>query len=326
MAIDWDTIYKQKWQELSGGYKKREDALNAAKISELNQLNSILSQNKGELESRRDDSMREAYISQMNAYRELPETLKKSGLGGGVTESAASDILRNYQNSRNSANSIFSDGVSRLNAEFGKNKSSIDARYLNLFNELEDAKNKDVWEQTKFAYNAALEEQKRLEERQKARNAQIAERQKARQAQIAAQAAAVEEKRRWEAEQTQAQAAAIEEKRRWEAAQAASQAKQDELIRQFNEQMAFKQQQAEWDRQQTEWERQQAELDRARAAAEAAAAAAAKSSGGSSRSKSSGGKKSGSKKTGAQSQNTKNTNSLIMNKYKKDLKKNLVKM
>ena len=267
MAIDWDTIYKQKWQELSGGYKKREDSLNAAKDAELGQLNAVLNANKSDLASRRDESMREAYISQMNAYKDLPETLKKSGISGGITETAAADILRTYQNSRNSANSLFSDGVVQLNSEYDRNKSQIDSRYLNLFNELEDAKKNDVWEQTKFAYNAAVEEQKRLEEQEKARQAQLA-----------------------------AQAAALEEKRRWEAEQALARAKQEELIRQFNEQMAFKQQQAEWERQQTEIERAQA--------------AAAKSSGGSSRS---GSKKKSSKNSGSKSSSAANTSASRFN-------------
>lgn len=262
MAIDWDAIYKQKWQELAGGYKKREDALNSAKAGELAQLNAALEQNRGYLKNQRDENMRQAYVSQMNSYLELPETLRKSGLNGGITESAAADILRTYQSARTGALNAYAEGEGKLNAEYGKNKSALDNRYLTLFKELEDARAQDVWEQTKFAYNAALEEQKKRE----------------------------------------AEAAALEEKRRWEAQQALAEAKQQELIRQFNEQMAFKQQQAAWEQAQQE--------------------AASVSSASSGSSKKSGTKKSSSKKSSSEkAQSPLSVQQMLMNAVRKNTAK-----
>lgn len=195
MAIDWNTIYTQKWNDSQKDYSEAEAAYKKAQADEQKALDQSLAAGRTQLANTRDEALRQSYITKRQNEREMPALLKANGINGGASETSAASLLRNYQNSRNSANNSYTQGDTDLTNNYNQNTAALGSRYNTLLAELLQKRKDDTWNQTQFAYNAAQQEE------------EIA-RQKAQQE---------EEKRRWEIQLQLDRDKLAEETRRWEA-------------------------------------------------------------------------------------------------------------
>lgn len=164
MAVDWNAIYEQKWNELAGGYGDQEKYLSDAQAKEQGALDTQRAEGIKNLTNTRDQNLQQAYITRRQAERDMPGLLAAQGLKGGATETAVSSILRNYQNTRNAANNRFSQDQSALDTTYATNKAELGSKYANMLAELQQTRRNEAYQQAQFAYQAAqAEEAARLE-------------------------------------------------------------------------------------------------------------------------------------------------------------------
>lgn len=164
MAVDWNVIYEQKWNELAGGYGDQEKYINDAQTKEQGALDTQRAEGIKNLTNTRDQNLQQAYITRRQTERDMPGLLAAQGLKGGATETAVSSILRNYQNTRNAANNRFSQDQSALDTTYATNKAELGSKYANMLAELQQTRRNEAYQQAQFAYQAAqAEEAARLE-------------------------------------------------------------------------------------------------------------------------------------------------------------------
>ena len=147
MAVDWNAIYEQKWNELAGGYGDQEKYINDAQAKEQGALDTQRAEGIKNLTNTRDQNLQQAYITRRQAERDMPGLLAAQGLKGGATETAVSSILRNYQNTRNAANNRFSQDQSALDTTYATNKAELGSKYANMLAELQQTRRNEAYQQ-----------------------------------------------------------------------------------------------------------------------------------------------------------------------------------
>ena len=122
---NFDAIYDQIYNSLP-------DVEGQLKALQQNDVDSLTAQKDAQdkkLQTERDETLRQAYITQELNKRDLPAMMAAQGLTGGITETAATDILRDYRNSTNSSRKAYSDAYTDLSNTYDTNVAGVNSTY-----------------------------------------------------------------------------------------------------------------------------------------------------------------------------------------------------
>lgn len=169
---DWKTIYEDKFNESSRGYeeqkKQYEDAMAAEQAALQKRYDTAKANAKDDLEK----ANQQAYIARVMAEKNMPQRLAAQGITGGMTETTASNIFRNYLNSRNAANTAYTKAAADLESGYMSDRTNIQSGWTQKMADLNAQRQAQALEQAKLAYQIAVEE----EERRKREEAEAAAR------------------------------------------------------------------------------------------------------------------------------------------------------
>lgn len=169
---DWKTIYEDKFNESSKGYeeqkKQYEDAMAAEQAALQKRYDTAKANAKDDLEK----ANQQAYIARVMAEKNMPQRLAAQGITGGMTETTASNIFRNYLNSRNAANTAYTKAAADLENGYMSDRTNIQSGWTQKMADLNAQRQAQALEQAKLAYQIAVEE----EERRKREEAEAAAR------------------------------------------------------------------------------------------------------------------------------------------------------
>lgn len=175
MAIDWNAIYQEELARIDdptnqingerdlalGALTSNKDtslaALNARKESDINAMNETKTAQENKLSDVLTDALRVAYINREMEKKDLPALMSNLGLTGGVTETAAGDLLRNYRNSRNSANKSYNTSLTDLSNNYNTNLAALNSQYQGDWDDIVSAYNTN-YSNTQRDYEQQLRE------------------------------------------------------------------------------------------------------------------------------------------------------------------------
>jgi hypothetical protein len=125
MAIDWNAIYEEELNRIPD----TSDQLRKLQQQDIAALDTQRGAQESALRKQLSDAMRQAYITREMNRRDLPAIMSNMGLTGGITETAANDLLRDYRNTRNTANRSFTDSQTSLANTYNTNLASLNSDY-----------------------------------------------------------------------------------------------------------------------------------------------------------------------------------------------------
>jgi hypothetical protein len=125
MAIDWNAIYEEELNRIPD----TSEQLRGLQQKDIAALDTQRDAQESALRQQLSDAMRQAYITREMNRRDLPAIMSNMGLTGGVTETAANDLLRDYRNTRNTANRSFTDSQTSLKNTYNTNLAALNSDY-----------------------------------------------------------------------------------------------------------------------------------------------------------------------------------------------------
>lgn len=132
----YDNQYNSYVAEQDKTKANEESTLNQNKQKELDALTQRQAYETGTANQSADKSLQESYVSRMMAQKQLPQLLSAQGVTGGGVESRYADIIRAYENARNSTEtqraSTLGELGSRYTGLFGDIESAYGTKYSDL--------------------------------------------------------------------------------------------------------------------------------------------------------------------------------------------------
>jgi hypothetical protein len=144
MAIDWDTIYEEELAKIDDPT----DDIGNLKTADIKALDDQTAASKQELKTTLVDALRQAYVAKEMNKKDLPALMSNLGLTGGVTETAASDLLRDYRNSRNSANTNYNKFLTDIDNTYTQGINSINSKYGQMLIDALAQRSRDAYSNT----------------------------------------------------------------------------------------------------------------------------------------------------------------------------------
>lgn len=157
---DWNKIFQEEYafsqNGVSGDAAKYEQLLQ----EELAQMLKEEQSYERDLKNTRDERLRQAYVTKRKAEKDAPMTLAEAGISGGAAETTLMDILREYLNSRNLAESDYSRDLTNKTNEYVKSKNDITLKYRNLISDANEKARSEALKRASFAKQMAAEQAK----------------------------------------------------------------------------------------------------------------------------------------------------------------------
>ena len=125
MPIDWNAIYEEELAKI----EDPTTGINALKDADVKALDTAKATQESTLGKTRDESLRQSYITREMNKRDLPSIMSNMGLTGGITETAAGDLLRDYRNTSNSARKGYNTGVTDIANTYNTNVAGLNSTY-----------------------------------------------------------------------------------------------------------------------------------------------------------------------------------------------------
>ena len=164
---DWKTIYEDKFNESSKGYEEQKAQYESAMTAEKAALENKYNTAKADAQSDMEKANQQAYISRVMAEKNMPQRLAAQGITGGMTETTASNVFRNYLNSKSAANTAYTKAVTDLTNGYMSDSASIQSSWTQKMADLDAQRQAQALEQAKLAYQIAVDEEKRKKEEAK---------------------------------------------------------------------------------------------------------------------------------------------------------------
>ena len=96
MAPNWDDIYRDKFNESSKGFDEQRKQYQDAQAAEQAALDKQRDTASKRAQQELERASQEAYIARTMAGKKMPQMLAAQGISGGMTETTASNIFRDY--------------------------------------------------------------------------------------------------------------------------------------------------------------------------------------------------------------------------------------
>lgn len=151
--------YTQYLNDLGSQYKVQMDTETQNYNASKKNLDSSYNRSAGQLGTVREQAMRDAYVSQQKAMRDMPVTLAAQGIRGGMTESTYGNLLKTYQNSRNAATTSYNQQYGDLTQNYQNNMTELENAYRKNISDIKAAQNADAWARANDSWAAYLQEQ-----------------------------------------------------------------------------------------------------------------------------------------------------------------------
>lgn len=124
-GIDWNAIYNEELNKIADPTEQ----INALKSADIGALDTAKAAQELKLGQTRDESLRQAYVTREMNRKDLPAIMSNMGLTGGITETAANDLLRDYRNTSNSARRSYDTSATDLANTYGTNVANLNSTY-----------------------------------------------------------------------------------------------------------------------------------------------------------------------------------------------------
>jgi hypothetical protein len=149
MAIDWNAIYEEEFNKIEDPTAR----INTLKETDIKAIRTAADAQDALFGRTRDESKRQAYVTQQLNRRDMPTYMAALGLTGGPTETAIIDANRDYRNTVNSADRTYGDAATALKTNLAANEATVGSTYgQQLLQALENRK-------TQATNNASLRAQ-----------------------------------------------------------------------------------------------------------------------------------------------------------------------
>lgn len=122
-------IYNQQVNLLGGSYDTQRNTLAENLDRAKNALRTTYNQSVRNVSNDAENSLKQAYISNMLAKRNIAQQLSAMGLNGGMTETTLAGLANNYGNQRNSINAAKLNNLSNLEGNFNNSLSDLEGNY-----------------------------------------------------------------------------------------------------------------------------------------------------------------------------------------------------
>ena len=124
-----NNTYNELLSLLSGSYDTQRNTLAENLERAKNSLLSTYNNNKSNLSADAESSLKQAYISNMLAKRNIAQQLSAMGLNGGMTETTLAGMANNYGNQRNNINTALNRSLADLMNNYNNNLSELEGNY-----------------------------------------------------------------------------------------------------------------------------------------------------------------------------------------------------
>ncbi|MEG2625906.1 MAG: hypothetical protein RR956_06500 [Christensenella sp.] len=161
MAVDWNKIYEDKFNESANGYEEQKKRYDTAMQSEQSSLQQERDSAKKTAKENMDNAARGAFVTRELGRKNMSQRMAAQGLGGGMTETTNSALLRDFGNATNAANSAYSKAVTDIDGNYMKSNSAVKSSWAQKMDGLDQSRRAQALEQAKLAYRIAVEEEAR---------------------------------------------------------------------------------------------------------------------------------------------------------------------
>lgn len=158
MAVSYDQIFKEEYNKQLGDSVTR---LQQSQAQQEKALRAGYDQQQQKLTENKNKALREAYISKMKEERDMPSTMARQGLNGGMTESNIASIQRNYQNNRNAAETNYNDNRTSLDVGYEGDLANIRSQYVDAIASARQNAHSLALTSAGQRYNAAVAEEEK---------------------------------------------------------------------------------------------------------------------------------------------------------------------
>lgn len=128
MAIDWNAIYNEEYNRLPDIAA----LLQGQQDSAVGDLTDTYNKNSTKLHDQLNDALTASYVSNEIAKRDMAQRQAAQGISGGMTETAASDYLRDYRNTNNTAQKSYDTSYGDLTSGYNTNLTNTRNNYGQL--------------------------------------------------------------------------------------------------------------------------------------------------------------------------------------------------
>lgn len=128
MAIDWNAIYNEEFNKLPDIAA----LLQGQQDSALGDLKNTYESNQSKLRDQLNEALSAAYVNGEQAKRDLTTRLAAQGITGGMTETAAGDILREQRNARNDSQKTYDTSNTDLTNNYNTGMTNTRNNYGQL--------------------------------------------------------------------------------------------------------------------------------------------------------------------------------------------------
>lgn len=121
--------YNELLNLLNGSYDTQKNTLAENLERAKNSLLSTYNNNRSNLSTDAENSLKQAYISNMLAKRNIAQQLSAMGLNGGMTETTLAGMANNYGNQRNNINTALNRSLADLMNNYNNSMSELEGNY-----------------------------------------------------------------------------------------------------------------------------------------------------------------------------------------------------
>lgn len=158
---DLNQILKEVTTELTETYKPDYTKIEEQRAAEQKALDAERDRQQGILDRNLFNANQQAYITRMQAQRDMPQQLAAQGIRGGATETTLNNIYNNYLNARNAAKSSYDESTGALSSNYNTNNASLGSKYAQMIADLDSEKRNQALTLAQIRYQQAVEEEER---------------------------------------------------------------------------------------------------------------------------------------------------------------------
>ena len=134
-----EQAYNRNLENLNNMYNKQSGNLGTIYGNTMDQLEKNYNYSADNVNNSADKALREAYVQNMLAQKNLGQRLNAQGLTGGAAESTIAGLMNNYGNARNDIETQRMSDIANLLNTYQNNASSAEKQYNEALNDLESA-------------------------------------------------------------------------------------------------------------------------------------------------------------------------------------------
>lgn len=121
--------YGEQMNLLRSSYQNQQNTLKSNLDRALQSLLDTYNNSKKTVSSDAENSLKQAYLSNMLAKRDIAQRLSAMGLNGGMTETTLAGLANQYGNNRNDINKALNTNLANLATGYSKDRSNVEGNY-----------------------------------------------------------------------------------------------------------------------------------------------------------------------------------------------------